>query len=90
MIKDDRIKLAFEGHLATITIARPDRLNALDLSMIKALEHAAHEIDATAGVRAAIITGEGEKSFCAGGDIKEWSTLSAEDFAVDSHRTSRI
>jgi enoyl-CoA hydratase len=43
--------------------------------MMLALERAAHLIETQAGVRIAIITGEGEKSFCAGGDIGAWSKL---------------
>lgn len=79
---DHRIKLAIEGALALITIARPEKFNALDHNMVLALERAAHIIDAEGSVRAAVITGEGEKSFCAGGDIEAWSALSPTDFAL--------
>jgi enoyl-CoA hydratase len=79
---DVRIKLIIEKQVATITIARPEKLNALDFEMIKALERAALLIDANNDVRVAIITGEGEKSFCAGGDIAAWSAQSPEDFGM--------
>jgi enoyl-CoA hydratase len=79
---DARIKLNVENTIATITLARPEKLNALDFDMIKALERAAHVIDANTDVRVAIITGEGEKAFCAGGDIKEWSAINAQDFGL--------
>ncbi len=79
---DARIKLTVDGPVATITIARPEKLNALDFEMILALERAALAIDANSAVRVAIITGEGEKSFCAGGDIAAWSAISAEDFGL--------
>ncbi len=79
---DKRIKLAVEGNLAVVTIARPEKLNALDYDMVLAIERAAHQIDAMAGVRAAIITGEGEKSFCAGGDIEAWSAWNPKEFAM--------
>lgn len=79
---DHRIRLTIEGPLATITIARPEKFNALDHGMVLALERAAHIIDADGALRAAIITGEGEKSFCAGGDIEAWSALSPTDFAL--------
>ena len=42
---DARIRLSEEGHLAVITIARPEKLNALDYDMVLALERAAHQID---------------------------------------------
>jgi enoyl-CoA hydratase len=79
---DTRIKLTVENAIATITIARSEKLNALDFEMIKALEHAAYAIDANNNVRVAIITGEGEKSFCAGGDIAAWSSINAQDFGL--------
>lgn len=79
---DARIKLQVDGHLATITIARPEKLNALDYEMVLALERAAHLVDAAKDVRCAIITGVGEKSFCAGGDIEAWSAWSPNDFGM--------
>ena len=79
---DPRIRLTIEGQLATVTIARPEKYNALDYGMVLALERAAHIIDADGSIRAAIITGEGEKSFCAGGDIEAWSALSPSDFGL--------
>lgn len=71
----ERVDLSIEGGIATITLARADKLNALDDRMVAALLAAAARIDAEAGVRAAIITGEG-KAFCAGGDIEAWGALS--------------
>jgi enoyl-CoA hydratase/carnithine racemase len=79
---DQRIRLAFDGQMAVITIARPEKFNALDYGMVLALERAAHLVDVNGGVRAAILTGEGEKSFCAGGDIEAWSALSPTDFGL--------
>ena len=81
-IGDKRIHLDVEDHLALITIARPEKLNALDYEMVLALELAAHLIDGMQSIRAAIITGEGEKSFCAGGDIEAWSKWSPENFGA--------
>jgi enoyl-CoA hydratase len=77
---DTRIQLSLNDAIATITLARPEKLNALDFEMILALERAAHLIDANNAVRVAIITGEGERSFCAGGDIAAWSAQKPEDF----------
>ena len=79
---DRRVHLVIEGDVAVITLARPEKLNALDMPMILALERAAHSVDANSSVKAAVITGQGEKAFCAGGDIAAWSTESAEDFGL--------
>jgi enoyl-CoA hydratase len=79
---DTRITLSITDRIATITINRAEKLNALDFDMVLALERAALLIDANTEVRVAVITGAGEKSFCAGGDIASWSELSAEHFAM--------
>ena len=79
---DSRVAVTVEDRIATITINRADKLNALDFEMILALERVAHRIDADENIRVAIITGSGEKSFCAGGDIAAWSGLSPEQFAL--------
>ena len=79
---DARVQLTKEGAIATITLARPEKLNALDLPMIAALEQAALNIDADPAIKVAIITGQGEKAFCAGGDIAAWSTHEAESFGL--------
>ena len=79
-IGDKRIHLDIEYGVALVTIARPEKLNALDYEMVLALELAAHLIDGMQEVHASIITGQGEKSFCAGGDIEAWSKWSPENF----------
>ncbi len=57
--------------VATITINRPDKLNALNDRVIAELADAAARIAVTAGIRGAIITGAGTKAFVAGADIAE-------------------
>ena len=74
----DGIELTFAEGIATVTLARSDKLNALDEPLIAALSRAADAIDAEPGVRAAILTGTGT-FFCAGGDIKAWAVLHALD-----------
>jgi methylglutaconyl-CoA hydratase len=54
--------------VATLTLNRPDKHNAMNAAMIADLTAAAGELGADAGVRAVILTGAG-KSFCAGGDL---------------------
>ena len=63
-----------------ITLARPEKLNALDMEMVLALERACQAIEDAAAVRVAILTGEGEKAFCAGGDIEAWASRSPLEF----------
>jgi enoyl-CoA hydratase/carnithine racemase len=73
------VKVGVEDHIATLTISRPEKLNALDLDMLKALADAADEVEANSQVRVAILTGEG-KGFCAGGDIKAWGGMQPAEF----------
>lgn len=84
---DNRILLTLEGPVANITLARPEKLNALDKAMIFALERSAHLIDANGATKVAIITGQGEKAFCAGGDIAAWRAEKPEDFGMQWVRT---
>jgi enoyl-CoA hydratase len=79
---DKRIILNVDGYIATIRVDRPEKLNALDFEMVLALERAAILVDNMKDLRAVILTGSGEKSFCAGGDIEAWSSWDAEDFAM--------
>ncbi len=79
---DKRIRLEVIENVAVLTLARAEKFNALDYEMVLALERAAHLIDANRNVRVAIITGEGDKSFCAGGDIEAWSNWSPDDFGM--------
>ncbi|MDE2385615.1 MAG: enoyl-CoA hydratase/isomerase family protein [Alphaproteobacteria bacterium] len=79
---DARISLHIEGAVAFITLNRPEKLNALDKPMILALERAALAVDQDAAIRVAILTGAGEKAFCAGGDIAAWSAEAPEDFGL--------
>jgi enoyl-CoA hydratase len=56
--------------VAVLTLNRPEALNALSFAIIEALDAAFDEV-ARSDARALIITGAGEKAFCAGADIKE-------------------
>jgi enoyl-CoA hydratase/carnithine racemase len=56
--------------VATITLNRPDRLNALTFEVYDELRHTFRALDTKAGVRVVIITGSG-RAFCSGGDVHE-------------------
>jgi dihydroxynaphthoic acid synthetase len=61
-----------EGGLVTITINRPDVLNALRPKTVDELIDGFERAGRDAEVGAIILTGAGERSFCTGGDFKEW------------------
>ncbi len=75
----ERIGLEVSDAVATITLQRPDKRNAIDLDMLTALELACDRIDGDAGIRAAVMAGAG-KSFSAGGDIGAWGHMTPEAF----------
>ena len=58
--------------IALITINRPERRNALDAEHYAAISEAWIRVRDDSAVRAAIITGAGDKAFCAGADIKSY------------------
>jgi enoyl-CoA hydratase len=64
---------------ATVVIARPDKLNALNARTIGELRHAFESLAADDSVRGLIITGEGEKAFVAGADIAELARMGPID-----------
>jgi len=65
--------------ICTITISRPEALNALNRETLQELKTAIQECIDRKEVKGIIITGEGEKAFVAGADIKEIAQLSKEN-----------
>jgi enoyl-CoA hydratase len=68
--------------LATITIHRPDKLNALNAAVLSDLDRAFRQARGDAAVRGIILTGAGDRSFVAGADIQQFPELDA----LDGHR----
>lgn len=87
---DDRVFLTIEGSIATVTLNRPDKLNAIDPPMLEQLEAAVREIDRNQDIRAVIVTAAGDRAFCVGADINAWSALAPLDmwrrWVRDGHR----
>lgn len=79
--------------IAKVTLARPAKLNALDMEMFEALARVASALSKRADVRAVVLTGEG-RSFCAGIDLDILQALSNEEnrkrLTERSHGTSNI
>lgn len=62
------LRLDRDGHVATITLDRPERLNALSPDLVTEFHTALDEIDAEPDIRALILTGAG-RGFCSGADV---------------------
>lgn len=65
-----RYELDAESSVATITLDRPERLNALTFEVYDELRNAFRDLDTEPGVRAIVLTGRG-RGFCSGGDVEE-------------------
>lgn len=62
-----------------ITVNRPDKMNALNKTVIKELSSAMDDVYINPDIKAAILTGSGPKAFVAGADISEFTSLGAEE-----------
>lgn len=70
---NDRVVLTnIDGRIATVTINRPDKLNALNAAVRRGFLEALAELRADDAVRVVIVTGAGDKAFVAGADIGEF------------------
>ncbi|TCR70649.1 enoyl-CoA hydratase-related protein [Bosea sp. BK604] len=65
------LKFSIDNHVATITLDRPEALNALDPETQQELWDAFHAVKTDAQARVVIVTGAGEKAFCVGADLKK-------------------
>jgi enoyl-CoA hydratase/carnithine racemase len=63
------------GEVVVLKLNRPKAMNALNFSLLNALKDEIARLQFATDVRAIIITGEGEKAFCAGADLKERSAM---------------
>uniref|UniRef100_A0AAU1M5B9 enoyl-CoA hydratase n=1 Tax=Streptomyces sp. NBC_00148 TaxID=2903626 RepID=A0AAU1M5B9_9ACTN len=64
------VLVADQGHVRVITLNRPEARNAVNEELSRLLGEALEEADKDPGVRAVVITGAGDKAFCAGADLK--------------------
>lgn len=72
----DVLKIAREGEVVVLTLNRPQVMNAFNFELLRVLDQAINGLRFDRSCRVVIITGAGEKAFCAGADLKERITLS--------------
>ena len=73
------ILTAIEKGILTITVNRPDKLNALNYQTIQEIGAAIQIVEKDSKIKGVIITGSGNKAFVAGADISEFSNYSTEE-----------
>jgi enoyl-CoA hydratase len=85
---DDTVLLEYlgeGGRIALITLNRPEVSNAMNTALGVRLGEVLDEVAGRPGVRVAILTGAGERAFCAGGDLKERNGMTPEQW-THQHR----
>ncbi|MDQ3504386.1 MAG: enoyl-CoA hydratase-related protein [Actinomycetota bacterium] len=71
----ESVRVSRDGAVATLTLDRPQAMNALDDDAKVALRDRLQELGADQSVRAVVLTGAGERAFCTGQDLKEHIAL---------------
>lgn len=83
-------RVELEDHIATITISRLKALNALSWDLVTELETVIDDVSAMEDVWVVIFTGDGDKAFVAGGDIKEMYVMNPEKGVAYSKLGTRV
>lgn len=65
------VELTKHGDCALLTLNRPEALNALSFAILRDIGAALDDVATMRGIRALLVTGTGDRAFCAGADIKE-------------------
>ncbi len=85
-----QIHLAVTGRIAELRLDNPSKLNALTRGMLSMLEAHCAALEANPDVFGVIVSAEGDRAFCTGADINDWSEFSPADFSRhwvrDGHR----
>ncbi|HEY1960346.1 MAG TPA: enoyl-CoA hydratase-related protein [Polyangiaceae bacterium] len=84
----DVVQVARDGAIVTVTLNRPEKLNAIDAELVASLGRAFETLAADRTVRVAILTGAGDKAFAAGADIAAMAKMSpaeAKAFSEKGH-----
>ena len=74
----DFVKVEVEDGIAILTLMRTEAANALSIQMLHEMNEALETIQYDRSIRVVIVTGDGEKAFCAGADLKERNGMSEE------------
>jgi enoyl-CoA hydratase len=84
--------VTFELHdsIAVVRLDRPEKLNALTREMLLNLGETFGRIESAQGIRAVILTGAGERAFCAGTDIGEVAALDVAEARQAARRGQKV
>ena len=88
---DQRVSVTIENHIAQVRLTRPDKMNALDPDMFRAIAETGAELAETKGVRVVVLSGEG-RAFCAGLDLMSMGggDSTTSDLAERTHGNTNL
>lgn len=78
----EQVLVAVDGHVATVTLNRPEQRNPLGATMLRDLGAALHWCQAEDGVRVIVLTGAGDRAFCAGADLGSFGSDGMSDLEL--------
>jgi len=93
MANTEPVLIDRRGHTLWITINRPERRNAINESVIEGIKAGVLQAAADPSVRAIVLTGTGDKAFCAGGDLQQGTSVFGElieEPTTDFGRLARV
>ncbi len=73
------VRLERRGSVALVTLDRPERMNALSRALVSRFGEIGRELAGLEDVRLVVVTGAGDKAFCAGADLKERASMSPDE-----------
>jgi enoyl-CoA hydratase len=86
----ENIQFELKGHIAVVTLNRPEALNAFNYETLEELQKTVEKIRISTKARVIIFTGAGEKAFSVGADLKERRTLSDEDVKRNIYKIGEV
>ncbi|MBI5034768.1 MAG: enoyl-CoA hydratase/isomerase family protein [Chloroflexi bacterium] len=78
-MNNSQILFEIQDTIATITLNRPDKLNAISMAMLEQIEATVAQLENNREARVVIMTGAGDRAFSVGADINEWEKVIADD-----------
>ncbi len=86
----EEVNCKIEDEVAIVTLNRPEVMNALNMQLLKRLTQVMQEVEADERVRVVVLTGEGEKAFCGGADLKERRGMSEKEVGRYRHLLQKM
>src|SRR5579883_1823723 len=86
MADNDVLLVESADYVALLTLNRPAVMNAIDRSLAEAIARTMPALDRDPAVRVVVLTGAGERAFCAGADLKERATMTPPEVVAQRQR----